>query len=252
MTIETMRWHEAVNVHYDTDFRRQSLVALALRYVRGPAVLDMRCITGSLALALAKQGLEVVALDGYEGAVERTNQRAKELGFAPMAQLWDLTGLVRRVGAGRFDTIVCLDVLNHVVDGSSSVAEIVQAVKPGGRVIFAVPAFPALLGKRDKSLGHLRRYTRKSLRALLEKHGLVIESIRFWNFIALPLFAFLEVGIKVRISDGFRYGWWGALGRLPNRILTFWYRYIENSVVFPCGLTHFVIARRPAPIEKGL
>jgi SAM-dependent methyltransferase len=246
MTIETMRWHEAVNVHYDTDFRSQSLVALALRHVTGRVVLDMRCITGSLAVALARKGLEVVGLDGYEGAVERTNARARESGLRPIAQLWDLTGLVARVGKDRFDTVVCLDVLNHVLDDDACVSEIVQVVKPGGRVIFAVPAFPALLGKRDRSLGHLRRYTRKSLRQLLEKHGLIIERMRFWNFLALGLFAFLEAGVKVRISDGFRYGWWGALGRLPNRALTAWYRTIENNIVFPIGLTHFVIARRPA------
>ena len=244
MTIETMRWHEAVNVHYDTDFRRLSLVELARRHVRGPVVLDMRCITGSLAVPLAEQGLEVVALDGYEGAVKRTNELAKQKGLPPIAQEWDLTGLVSRVGRNRFDTVVCLDVLNHAVDDAACVAEIVQVLKPGGRVIFAVPAFPALLGRRDKSLEHLRRYTRKSIRQLLEGHDLVIDSLRFWNFVAMPLFAFLEAGIKVKISDGFRYGWWGALGRMPNRMFTWWYRTVENNVVFPCGLTHFVIAHR--------
>src|SRR5215510_7372587 len=116
MTIESMRWHEAVNVHYDTDFRRQSLVRLALRYIRGAAVLDMRCITGSLVLPLAEKGLEIAALDGYEGAVAKTNDRLKEKGLAPVAQVWDLTGLVGRVGRDRFDTVVCLDVLNHVKD----------------------------------------------------------------------------------------------------------------------------------------
>jgi SAM-dependent methyltransferase len=213
--------------------------------------LDMRCITGSLVIRMAKQGCEVAALDGYAGAVERTNALLKENGFAPAAQLWDLTGLVGRVGRDRFDTVVCLDVLNHALNDAECVSEIMQVVKPGGRVIFAVPAFPALLGKRDRSLGHLRRYTRKSIRQLLESHGLIIEHMRFWNFIALPLFAFLEAGVKVRISDGFRYGWWGALGQLPNRVFTAWYRTVENNVVFPCGLTHFVIAHRPAATEKA-
>jgi SAM-dependent methyltransferase len=250
MTIETMRWHEAVNVNYDTDFRRQSLVKLALRYVTGTTVLDMRCITGSLVIPLCEKGLRVVGLDGYEGAVSETNSRLKKRGLAPVARLWELTDLVRIVGRDAFDTVVCLDVLNHATSDDACVGEIVQAVKPGGRVIFAVPAFPALLGKRDQSLGHLRRYTRKSIRALLEKHGLVIDQLRFWNFIALPLFAFLEAGINVRISDGFRYGWWRGLGQLPNRLFTLWYNTVENHVVFPIGLTHVVIAHRPAAGER--
>jgi SAM-dependent methyltransferase len=245
MTIESMRWHEAVNVHYDTDFRRQSLVQLALRHVIGPRVLDMRCITGSLVLPLAQKGFEVVALDGYEGAVARTNERAAELGLAPIAHVWDLTRLVERVGESRFDTVICLDVLNHVADDAACVAEIVRVVKPGGRVVFAVPAFPKLQGPRDRSLGHLRRYTRQGIRDLLETHGLVIDRLRFWNFISLLPFWFFEAGIKVRISDGMRYGWWGALGQMPNRVFTIWYRFVENNVVFPLGLTHFVIAHRP-------
>lgn len=245
MTIETMRWHEAVNVHYDRDFRRQSLVQLARRYVHGPRVLDMRCITGALSLDLARAGMEVTALDGFEGAVATTNARAAALGLKPLAQVWDLTGLIARVGRARFDTVVCLDVLNHARDDAALVAEIAQVVKPGGRVIFAAPAFPGLLGKRDASLGHLRRYTRAQLRALLDAHGLQVERMRFWNFISLPLYWLIERGLRGRISDGFRYGWWSGFGEWPNRCLTWWYLHVENRVGFPIGMTHVVIARRP-------
>ena len=245
MTIDTMRWHESVNIHYDTEYRRVSLVEMALRHIVGPNVLDMRCITGALVIPLAEKGMDVVGLDGYEGAVAKTNERLGEKGLAPAARIWELRDLVNIVGRDRFDTVVCMDVLNHADSDDACVAEIAQVVKPGGRVIFAVPAFPALLGKRDKSLGHLRRYTRAGIRSLLEKHGLVVDRLRFWNFIALPLYAFLEAGIKVRISDRFRYGGWGWLKQVPNRVLTFWYRTVENNVPFPLGLTHFVIAHRP-------
>jgi 2-polyprenyl-3-methyl-5-hydroxy-6-metoxy-1,4-benzoquinol methylase len=246
MTIDTMRWHEAVNVHYDRDFRRQSLVRLARRYVLGPRVLDMRCITGALALDLAQAGMDVTALDGYDGAVEQTNARAKARGLPPLAQSWDLTGLVARVGRDCFDTVVCLDVLNHALDDRAMAAEIAQVVKPGGRVIIAAPAFPRLLGKRDQSLGHLRRYTRAQLKALLETHGLQVESMRFWNFISLPLYWLIERGLNARISDEFRYGWWSGLGEWPNRGLTWWYLHVENRIRFPLGMTHVVIAQRPA------
>ena len=247
MTIETMRWHEAVNVHYDRDFRRQSLVRLARRYVVGPRVLDMRCITGSLAVDLAKAGMEVTALDGYQGAVERTNALAKSLGLPmPMAHHWDLTGLVERVGERRFDTVVCLDVLNHVQNDEEAMRDIAQVTAPGGRLIVAAPAHPRLLGQRDRSLGHLRRYTRAGLCALLTRHGLAVESIRPWNFLALPVYALIERGVNGRISDGFRYGYWGAAGSMPNRLLTWWYTAVENRLAFPWGLTWFAIAHKRA------
>ena len=245
MTIETMRWHEAVNVHYDRDFRRQSLVALVRNDVIGPRVLDMRCITGSLAVELAAAGMEVVALDGYEGAVHRTNELARTRGVhTPLAQLWDLTGLVERVGERRFETVLCLDVLNHVKDDHKTVAEISRVLVEHGRLILVVPAFPALLGKRDRSLGHLRRYTKSGLRYLLERHGLTVQSLRYWNFTALPLFALIERGLRARLSDQFRYGWWGFFGSLPNRLLGWWYGVVENRLRFPCGLSLVAIAHK--------
>lgn len=245
MTIDTMRWHEAVNVHYDRDFRRQSLVRLAKRHVTGRRVLDMRCITGSLAVALALEGREVTALDGYAGSVETTNALARARGLSKdLARLWDFTDLVRHVGPGRFDTVLCLDVLNHVEDDERAVAEIAQVLTERGRIIVAAPAFPALLGKRDRSLGHLRRYTKDGLRGLLERHGLEVQSLRFWNFTALPIYALIERGMRARISDGFRYGWEERLGVLPNRALSWWYTAVENRVALPWGLSLFAVAQK--------
>ncbi len=245
MTIETMRWHEAVNVHYDRDFRRQSLIRLAQRHVRGPRVLDMRCITGTLAVELAAAGMDVTALDGYLGAVEKTNALARSRGVsAPIASHWDLTGLRARVGAGRFDTVICLDVLNHARDDDEMVDEVAAVLKPGGRLIVNAPAFPGLLGKRDQLLGHLRRYTRSGLRELLARHGLQVETMRYWNFTALPMYALIERGLRARIPDEFRFGSAGRIGSWSNRALTWWYMAVENHVPFPCGLSHFVIAQK--------
>jgi len=245
MTLATMRWHEAVNVRYDQDFRRQSLVRLARRFVQGPRVLDLRCITGSLALDLAEAGMDVTALDAYEGAVARTNELARQRGLAvPMAHLWDFDRLPDWVREQRFDTVACLDVLNHVEDDVAALAQVAEIVRPGGRLIVAAPAFPSLLGRRDRSLGHLRRYTKPGLRALLERHGFTVERLQFWNFIALPLYAAIEGGLRARISDNFRYGWWGALGSLPNRLFSWWYLTVENRVTFPAGLTLLAVAHR--------
>ncbi len=245
MTIETMRRHESVNLHYDQDFRRRSLVQLTLPHVIGPRVLDMRCLTGSLAVELALAGMDVTALGGHEQSVARTNAFARSRGITrPIAQVWDLTRLTQQVGVNRFDSVVCLDVLNHVRDDEEAMAEIAQVLVDGGQLIVAAPAFPGLLGKRDRSLGHLRRYTKAGLKMLLERHGFSVTTIRFWNITAFPLYALVERGLKSRISDEFRYGWWGRVGSLPNRVLTAWYAVVENHIAPPFGLTLFAIARK--------
>ena len=246
MTLETMQWHESVTLrHSRDDFRRQSLAQLARRHVVGARVLDMRCLTGELAVELAANGHQVTGLDGYAEAVQMTNALAKARGIAqPLAQLWDLTGLVKRVGIGQFDTIVCLDVLNHVPDDAAIVPEIAQALAPSGRLILAVPAFPSMLGARDKSLGHLRRYTKRGIRELLERNGLKVHSIRYWNFLAMPTYILMEKVLRRTLSDKMRYGRGGVLGAWPNRALGWWYRTIENRLLFPCGLSFFIIAQK--------
>ena len=247
MTLETMQWHEMVTLrHEEDDYRRASLVRLIRPHVRGERVLDLRCLTGRLAVELAAEGRQVMGLDGYGPSVEMANARAKKQGLAtPMAHLWELKDLTAHVGGRRFDTVICLDVLNHVPDDEATVREIAGALADGGRLILAAPAFPALLGARDASLGHLRRYTRRSLQALLERYGLAVRAMRYWNFAALPVYVLVERVFRKRLPDRVRYGRDGILGSWPNRVLGWWYAAVENRIAFPLGLTLFVIAEKP-------
>lgn len=251
MTLDTMQWHERVTLRYSKDdFRRKSLVELARRHVTGKRVLEMRCLTGHLAVDLAAEGFEVTALDGYAEAVEMTNQLAASRGLArPIAQLWDLTGLVARVGENRFDTVFCLDVLNHVPDDQATMPEIAKVLVPGGRLILTVPAAPFMLGLRDRTLGHLRRYTKQSITELLERHGLRVQLVRYWNFSALPAYFVIEKILRKPLPDGVRYGRGKAVGSWPNRLLGWWYLAVENRLWFPCGLSFFIVAEKPRGVS---
>lgn len=246
MTFAAMQWHESVTLQYShDDYRRSSLVELGRRLATGQRVLDMRCLTGHLSVALAAEGRDVVGLDAYEDAVKMTNVLAQERGLtAPLARWWDLTGLAQRVDGQQFDCVICFDVLNHVADDEQTAADIAQVLVPGGRLVVTAPAFPWLLGPRDRSLGHLRRYTRAGLHGLLERHGFVVERMRYWNFAALPAYVLVEKLARRRLSDPARYARQPVLGATPNRILRWWYTAVENRLVMPIGLTHVVVASR--------
>src|SRR6185503_6714061 len=82
---------------------------------------------------------------------------------------------------GRFDTVVCLNVLEHVPDEAVALANIRRALQPGGKAVILVPQGPALYGTLDEVLGHVRRYTKDSLRAALEKAGFEIETMFDFN-----------------------------------------------------------------------
>jgi len=88
--------------------------------------------------------------------------------------------------AGRYDTVVCLNVLEHVDDEASALQNVRSALEPGGRVIILVPQGPALFGTLDEVLGHKRRYTREGLRAVIEAQGFRIDQLVDFNRATTP------------------------------------------------------------------
>jgi SAM-dependent methyltransferase len=79
------------------------------------------------------------------------------------------------------DSVVCLNVLEHVVDDALALRQMGGLLKPGGRVALIVPAFPALYGPIDRRLGHYRRYTRASIARLARETGFRVAALRYMN-----------------------------------------------------------------------
>ncbi|MFO1010350.1 MAG: glycosyltransferase [Planctomycetota bacterium] len=86
-----------------------------------------------------------------------------------------------RAVAGAYDTVVCLNVLEHLKDESASLANIRSALASGGRAIILVPQNQGLFGTLDEVLGHERRYSRKSLEEALVKAGFQVERMFDFN-----------------------------------------------------------------------
>jgi glycosyltransferase involved in cell wall biosynthesis len=81
----------------------------------------------------------------------------------------------------RFDTALCINVLEYLEDPRRLLASLRAVLKPGGNVIVLVPHCPALFGSLDRRLGHKRRYTREQARELLESEGFTVESDYAFN-----------------------------------------------------------------------
>src|SRR5207247_6373263 len=70
---------------------------------------------------------------------------------------------ILRLGRGAFDTILCLDVLEHLEDDQSALRHFFTLAGAGGHVLLTVPAHPSLYGTMDRASGHFRRYRRQDL-----------------------------------------------------------------------------------------
>ncbi|HSE62270.1 MAG TPA: glycosyltransferase [Thermoanaerobaculia bacterium] len=79
------------------------------------------------------------------------------------------------------DTVVCLNVLEHIEDDRATLANMREALRSGGRLVLLVPAFARLYGTLDEHLHHFRRYERDELDAKIREAGFVLEDLRFVN-----------------------------------------------------------------------
>jgi glycosyltransferase involved in cell wall biosynthesis len=84
--------------------------------------------------------------------------------------------------AGRqFDTVICLNVVEHLEDDLGALQNIRAVLEDGGRAIILVPCGPWLMGTLDEVLGHQRRYTRKHLTELVAQASFHLDTMLEFN-----------------------------------------------------------------------
>lgn len=83
--------------------------------------------------------------------------------------------------AERLDTVICLNVLEHIEDDAAAVRDFASVLAPGGHLVLLVPAMPSLYGTLDVHLNHFRRYEPAGLRKLVSDAGFEVETLRYLN-----------------------------------------------------------------------
>jgi glycosyltransferase involved in cell wall biosynthesis/phospholipid N-methyltransferase len=124
-----------------------------------------------------------------------------------------------------FDTVICLNVLEHVEDDQGSLENIRSVLGPGGHALILVPHGPGLLGTLDEVLGHRRRYTDASLRALADAAGFTVKEIHEFNRVGTPAW-WLNGKLLRRRSFGLFQIW-------TLNLLTPLFRLIDRFLPFP-------------------
>jgi glycosyltransferase involved in cell wall biosynthesis len=139
----------------------------------------------------------------------------------------------------KYDTLVCLNVLEHVEDEAGSLANMRRALEPGGRLILLVPQSPELYGTLDEVLGHVRRYSRESLERALREAGFEIETLFDFNRSTTPAWWFNGKVLRRR-------GFGRVQLKLLNTTIWFW-RRVDRYLPWR-GTSLIAVARRPARV----
>ena len=85
----------------------------------------------------------------------------------------------------QLDTVIALNVVEHIEDDVGALRTIAGLLAPGGRAVILVPALQAIFGSLDDELGHFRRYSRASLAAAYSAAGLRMERMFWYNRVGM-------------------------------------------------------------------
>ena len=148
---------------------------LVLRHL-GRRVVEVGCGIGNFTGMLLDRDV-VVAVDVEPACVQSLRER-----YPGRPNLHALVAEdIRSLSGFAPDSVVCLNVLEHIADDGEALRGMASILSPGGVIVLLVPAFPALFGPIDRNLGHYRRYTRKSLADLAAACGLHVRRAHFVN-----------------------------------------------------------------------
>ena len=171
---------------FSVAYRFNSWMADTIRPHVKKQVLEIGAGMGNLTRTLARGRQRYIASDIDKEHLSRLEARLRhypnvETRACNLSKPVDFEPLADAV-----DTVVCLNVLEHIEDDRGGLRNIYGALSPGGRAIVLVPCGQEIYGQLDVILGHHRRYSAPQLHSLFEEAGFEVERIIEFNRVSRP------------------------------------------------------------------
>lgn len=132
-------------------------------------------------------------VDAHLASLDPSSLRAVEIsGANHAARAWasftsldfpdfDLCAQLDQANAGRYDLVICEQVLEHVVDPCAAAANLRRLCAPGGHVVVSTPFLVKVHELPLYAMHDYWRFTPRGLRTLLENAGLEVASVASWG-----------------------------------------------------------------------
>jgi 2-polyprenyl-3-methyl-5-hydroxy-6-metoxy-1,4-benzoquinol methylase len=206
-----------------------------ISHALGRRVIEVGAGTGNITQFLCAEGREVMATDvvpSYRIELEqlfagRPNVRVGKFDLTMKAP--------DEFVADPYDSIVCLNVLEHIEDDLFALAQMRDALSAEGNLALLVPAHRFLYGAFDRAVGHFRRYEKRELADKLKKTGFAVREMKFFSLAAtLPWLINGRLLKRDYIPAG--------QANLANLLVPL--LKLERLIGPPCGLSLIVIAQK--------
>jgi len=139
---------------------------------------------------------------------------------------------------GDYSAAVSYNVLEHIEDHVGALRSMRDLVRPGGAIVLIVPAFQFAMSPADIATGHVRRYTKKTMRAALTEAGLQVEKLHYAN--ALGLIGYFMATSVFRLMPKE-----GPMVKIYDTLVLPVTKAAEQVVRPPFGQSVFAVARVP-------
>jgi SAM-dependent methyltransferase len=208
------------------------------RYI-GHRICEIGAGVGNMSEHLVAGGREVAVLtdvDPYYGSLlerrfaDRTEVVVERLALPDDAAADELSRY-------DLDTVVALNVIEHIADDVGALRSMFRLLRPGGHVVVFVPAVQRAYGTLDRELGHVRRYDRRSGRALLHEASFEVVSAQYFNLLGL-----LGWWVNARVFGTRRIS--RAQLRLFDSLVPL--LSLERHLPLPVGQSLIMVGRRPS------
>ncbi|MGI8825551.1 MAG: class I SAM-dependent methyltransferase [Chloroflexota bacterium] len=201
----------------------------------GRRILDVGCAIGNITQFYVDREI-VVGLDVMEEELAVARRRFAGKNFE--AHLMDVSSdALGQFRDRSLDTVVCLNVLEHVEDDVHALRNMARTVLPGGRLCLLVPVNKWLFGPMDSVDHHYRRYTRREMNAKLAEAGLEVEHQNYFNMLGIAAWFFNNRILKKSLATPVEYSLYDTLVPVLQAI--------ERAMPPPAGLSLVSICRAP-------
>ncbi|MBA3880237.1 MAG: SAM-dependent methyltransferase [Sphingobium sp.] len=157
-------------------------------------ILEIGCGTGHNLPMLARFGqVEAIEIDPAARAIA-SERLGRPVGDAPLPEL---PGIERSA----YDLIAVLDVVEHIEDDVAALAAMRDCLKPGGKILIAVPAHQWMWSAHDVVNHHHRRYSKTTLGHAIAAAGLKHNGLRWFNSLLFPLAAASRIAGRLTGKD---------------------------------------------------
>lgn len=156
---------------------------------------------------------------------------------------------VRAVEATDADLVMMIDVIEHIDDDVSPIADYARISKPGTKFMISVPAFNFLWSSHDEFLEHRRRYTIETLERAVVEAGLRPLKLRYFFGMLFPAVAAMRIADRALRGDKEPESAMRPAPQWLSKTLVAIHD-LERATLFPvnrlAGVTAFCLAEKPA------